>query len=290
MTIEISCEKCGQGYRLKDELAGRKVKCKSCQAVFVVPAKPPAPTRVATTGHGDPVYSYSDATRPTQFELAIGDSQNIERISRHIEQYCGKVENVLHELVSDLVHIDIHYVKPTPHRNYHTLVTSGMSDRPMAAPEQAAEFRYAELMLCLPPEWPVGETYSVLPGQDVNPRHYWPVYVLKLLARFPHQFNTWLWWGHTLPNGDPPEPYADNTGLCCALLLEPVRMAKEFRRLIIDDEKTIHFFAVVPLYQEELQLKLDKGAEALFPGFEKQGVTELLDIKRPNVCKKRSWW
>src|SRR5687767_15165770 len=127
MTILATCDKCGCRYTLKDELAGKKAKCKQCQSVFVIPQPAVQPKPVETTGSGDPVYRYSDAERPTEFEMAIGDSENIQRISEHIEQHCGEVESVLHELVSDLVHIDIHYVKPTPERNYHTLVTSGMS-------------------------------------------------------------------------------------------------------------------------------------------------------------------
>ena len=56
-------------------------------------------------------------------------------------------------MISDLVHIDVHWVQPTPKRPYHTLVTSGMSDKPMTVPAGAEHLRFAELMLCLPPEW-----------------------------------------------------------------------------------------------------------------------------------------
>jgi hypothetical protein len=59
--------------------------------------------------------------------------------------------HLFHELLSDLVHVDIHIVEPTAARNYYTLVTSGMSDRPMAAPEECRECRYAELVISLPP-------------------------------------------------------------------------------------------------------------------------------------------
>jgi len=52
-----------------------------------------------------------------------------------------------------------------------------------------------------------------------------------------------LWSGHTVPNGDPPEPYAPNTKLCGALIAPPV--------------------AVWPLHADEMELKLDKGLEAL---------------------------
>ncbi len=284
MTIAIACETCGCQYKLKDELAGRKVKCKQCQAIFVVPKPPQGPVAVATTGHGDPVYKYTDESKQNPFEMAIGDSENIERISEHIAQHIGPADNVFHELVSDQVHIDIHCVAPSRDRPYHTLVTSGMSDRPMNAPEQVAECQYAELMLSLPPSWPLDEK-SLEDG-----RNYWPIYLLKMLARFPHQYNTWLWWGHTMPNGDPPEPYADNTQLCCALLLSPLRAEEGFSELVISPEKTIHFFSIVPIYQEEMVIKLDQGTEALLPGFDKHSVTELLDVKRVNVCKKKGWW
>jgi Suppressor of fused protein (SUFU) len=92
-----------------------------------------------------------------------------------------------------------------------------------------------------------------------------------------------------MPNGDPAEPYADNTQLCCALLMSPVRFPQEFRQLKIDDDKTILFFSIVPLYKEEMELKLERGTAALFEGFDKYGVNELLDLKRRNVCKK-GWW
>jgi hypothetical protein len=120
---------------------------------------------------GQPVYRHEDRER--DFEMAIGDSENIEKISEHIEQYIGPVASVFHELLSDLVHIDVHIVEPTEERNFYTLVTSGMSDLPMAAPEGAEEFRYAELLIALPPDWPMGDDEW---KQDEN---FWPIWMLK---------------------------------------------------------------------------------------------------------------
>ncbi|MEO1085403.1 MAG: suppressor of fused domain protein, partial [Acidobacteriota bacterium] len=89
---------------------------------------------------GAPIYRHEAQER--DFEAAIGDAEHIERISDHIEEHIGPIASVLHELVSDQVHIDIHVVAPTPERDFYTLVTSGMSERAMAAPEQCADFRY----------------------------------------------------------------------------------------------------------------------------------------------------
>ena len=44
-----------------------------------------------------------------------------------------------------------------------------------------------------------------------TPGGYWPYRMLKELARLPHEFDTFLWKGHTVPNGDPPQPYGPNT-------------------------------------------------------------------------------
>ena len=37
MAININCPKCNKPHKLKDELAGKKIKCVECQEAFVVP-------------------------------------------------------------------------------------------------------------------------------------------------------------------------------------------------------------------------------------------------------------
>ncbi len=228
---------------------------------------------------------YRHEERDGDFELAIGDSENIEKISDHIEAHIGPIENVFHELISDLVHIDVHIVHPTPERPFYTLVTSGMSDKPMHPPAGHEDKRFAELLICLPPDWPMSQE-----AWKQNEEAYWPIYMLKFLARFPHEYQTWLWASHTVPNGDPPAPFASNTQLCCAMILPPLTVGDGFHELRISDEKTIHFFAITPLYRDEMELKLKKGAEALFDGFDAQRVTEILNPARKSVIKKKPWW
>ena len=126
----------------------------------------------------------------------------MQDIDRHIEKHIGKISMVFHEVVSDLVHIDIHQIPPSDERPYWTLVTSGMSDLPMTTPEGREEFAHAELVLCLPKSWKMEQS------DWKDEVHYWPIRWLKVCARFPHEYKTWLCWGHTLPNGDPPAAYA----------------------------------------------------------------------------------
>jgi hypothetical protein len=65
-------------------------------------------------------------------------------------------------------------------------------------------------------------------------RVYWPIRLLKGLGRLPHEYSTFLWYGHTIPNGDPPEPYAEGTNLCCALITPPVLAPDDFELLEFD--------------------------------------------------------
>ena len=190
---------------------------------------------------------------------------------------------VFHEVISDLVHIDVNQIPPTEQRPYWTLVTSGMSDVAMTTPEGAREFACAELMLCLPREWKMHQ------NDWKEETHYWPIRWLKVCARFPHEYKTWLGWGHTLPNGDPPKPYASNTQFCCMLLGIPRTVSKEFWSLRIRADKAIRFYALYPLYQGEVELKLKKGAEYLEQSFDKHKISEVVNIDRTDLSAK-PWW
>src|SRR6185369_17322023 len=171
MSIKLQCRKCEKVYNLRDETAGKSLKCKVCGEPMIVPK-------------GGVILRH--APRKKEFEVAIGDGENIERIGEHIARYVGPVETVFHEIVSDLVHVDVHFVPADGEREYHTLVTSGMSDRPMTVPEGAEDFQFAELVLCRPDTWPLSQ-------KDFNDENnYWPVRWLKQLARFPHEYDTWL--------------------------------------------------------------------------------------------------
>jgi len=230
---------------------------------------------------GSPIYVHNERKKP--FELAFGSSEDIEQVENHIEQYIGKVDMVWHELISDLVHLDVHHIKPTPERNVHTLITTGMSDLPMSAPENAKDFKYAELLITLPAEWSISE------GSFRDEKNYWIVGLLKMLARLPHEYETWLWWGHTVPNGNPPMPYHQSTKFVGAILAPPVTVSADFLTLKCNPDKEVHFFSVIPLYQEEMDLKLKKGMDALFDLFDKNGINEIVDINRKNVATKK-WW
>lgn len=219
--------------------------------------------------------------RERDLEPTGGDPDLVEAVTNHLDQHFGTADlNVWHEIVSDLVHIDVHQVPPGPGREWVTLVTSGMAERAMTVPDDLEYHRHAELVLALPPDWPLGDDAF----EDES--NYWPIRLLKQLARLPHEFDTFLYYGHTVPNGDPPDPYAPSTQLCCALITPPLCAPEGFDELTVGD-RTIHFFGVVALYADEMQLKLDKGMDALIAKLDEGGVTELVDPARPSVASRR---
>lgn len=232
------------------------------------------------SGSGDPILRHGARERP--FEPTGGDADLLGAIDDHLGRcFPGADVTVFHEIVSDLVHVDVHLVPPAGDRAWNTLVTSGMAQRPMAAPEELSDARWAELVLALPPDWPLSQEMFE------DERNYWPVRLLKQLARLPHEYDTWLWFGHSIPNGDPAEPYAPGTGLAGAVLLSPVLTPDEFDELRLDDDRTIHFLAPIPVHAEEMRFKLDHGADALAGLLGSNGVTELVDPARPSFAPRR---
>jgi len=237
---------------------------------------PDIPESTVVSLNGQPIYRHGD---PSPWTPPAGE-ECIEQISEHIERYLGKIETVFHEIMSDAVHIDVHFVKPTNEYPFVRLVTSGMSDLPMTVPNQSKASQFLELMISLPPDWRIDqESFK-------NEEWYWPVRLLKELARLPHKHGTWLGWGHSIPNGDPAQPYAPNTNLCGAIVLPSISVPREFNTLRIDPQKEIAFLAIVPLYNEEMNLKLRRGTDALLERFGKKGVTDVVNLSRPNVAKK----
>ena len=215
-----------------------------------------------------------------EFEPATGDPDLIDGLTEHLERHLGTEGMAFHELVSDLVHIDVLQAGPTDELPFHTLMTCGMSERPMTAPPELPDARYAELMLRLPPDWPMEQ--EAFEDESV----YWPFRMLKMLARFPHEYDTWLGFGHTVPHGDPPEPFAPDTGLSGAIILAPVLGPEGFELAEVGG-RHINVLAVIPLHADELDLKLDKGTDALLDLLDRAELSELLNPGRASVVRRR---
>lgn len=226
---------------------------------------------------GTPIYSYGSLETDT-LQPVIGDTNTLEIIDGHISKFFDDSEiTVFHELVSDLIHVDIYLIKANDKRDYHILLTCGMSSLPMNVPEGFEELAFGEIMILLPDTWPL--EHKDFEDENV----YWPIRQLKELARFPHNYNTWLGFGHTVSNGNPAENMSDNCNFRGSILLQSINLPENFSTIKSDD-KDIHIYSMIPLYEEEMNFKLRKGTGKLLNKFIKNGVTEVVDINRVNTC------
>lgn len=209
---------------------------------------------------------------------------DLDRIENHIGKHVGKIDSALHEIISDDLHIDVAHVKSTWLRRYEVLITMGMSALPMNIPADAAGFSRLELCIVLPKHWPLSSDAF---RSEVN---YWPVRLLKDLARFVHHHHTWFGFGHTVahqPDGDTIAPYADNTALCASVLLPSITLGESFYLLEAPEEQdSIGFMSVIPLHQDELELKMTEGIDPLLDLFDQHKITDYVDPKRPSVINR----
>ena len=182
--------------------------------------------------------------------------EEMEAIEGHIQQYFGDFENVFHELASPDIHVDICVVQPSAERDYYTLVTMGMGAHRMNVPEELAEYKLerAELAIALPKDWNLKQ-------EDMrDERWYWPIRLLKTLARLPIASDTWLGFGHTM---DKEEDFAKDTKLCAAILTGPQDTEDGSEVCILPSGEEVNFYQVIPLYRDELEYKLAHDADAL---------------------------
>ena len=189
-------------------------------------------------------------------DTAFYTEEEMDVVERHISACFGTIENVFHELVSPDIHVDVCMIPPEGERDYVMLVTMGMGARPMNVPEELAEYKLerAELAIALPPDWKLDQESMK------DEKWYWPVRLLKTLARLPITSDTWLGWGHTVDNK---KPFAENTKLCAAVLTEPKNIEENGFICQLPGDRPVNFYQVIPLYREELEYKIKQSAQEL---------------------------
>ncbi len=208
-------------------------------------------------------------------ESVYGDLDLIKAVNDHVVSWIGEPV-ILHEKVSETIHIDIYWVAPSDERPFHTLVTSGMAQEAMKAPKGSDACTHAELVMFLPPDWPMDRI------QD-DDGAFWPIRVMKRLARYPHDFNTWVWLGHTIPMGDsgPVDLPFDSVLLDFPMLLDSSGCA-----LPLPDGRKVMFLGIILLRPEEREFCMANEPDAFMDLVEEQDrLAELLvlDLGRESM-------
>ena len=158
---------------------------------------------------------------------------------------------------------------------YNSVFTLGMSSLPMeGVPDK--EWRFAELVLLLPLDWP-------LELEESN----WPLKWLERLAMFPRRESSWLSLAHTIPNGLPPQPFAPDTNFCAWMFIPPIEFGEKFPRQRLEGGQVLNFWTPVPIYADELALKTNKGANELINRFARDKVSDVFAPNRPSIFAKR---
>ena len=221
----------------------------------------------------DAIWSSTDSREPEVYT-----EDEMSAIEQHIKNTFGEFENVFHELVSPDIHVDICVVPPSEARDYYTLVTMGMGAHRMNVPKELAEYKLerAELAIALPKDWKLDEESLK------DERWYWPIGLLKVLARLPISGDTWLGFGHTM---DKQSPFAENTTLCGALLVGPQDVVWNGGEVCtLPSGEEVNFYQVIPLYRNELKYKLEHDADALLEKM--AGVSFVVNPTRQNAITR----
>lgn len=205
-----------------------------------------------------------------------------KNILEHIEEHLGRLSPLsLQEVVpADDLPLVIHSVPPNPklaklNGKCQALVTNGMSAKPMTVPEGAENFRFAELVVYLPPDWPLNEKALE------DPKHYWPIDWLRRIARWPYQNKTWLGGQYAIiANGEPPAPLGPNVRFTCWLVMaEPL----DFGRMRRSDGSWVVFYGLYPLYSEERDMEKEHGVQHILTLFQKHQFPAFVNLARPNL-------
>lgn len=217
----------------------------------------------------------------SSYKTEVYEPEQLEAVCGFIEQQFGPVQNVFHEIASPDIHVDLHIIGPSSQRPYYTVVTTGMGAHKMRIPRslRSQQLEYAELLICLPPDWEL---------ENSSEQWYWPLRALKVAARLPIMADTWLGWGHTISaTPEMGEPFEQSTQLAASILTHPKSFLSDAQcYYTLPDGRRINFYQIVPLYQQELEYKIDKSAESLCKRISEQlgDAPFVVDIHRKNTC------
>ncbi|MDR1677291.1 MAG: suppressor of fused domain protein, partial [Deltaproteobacteria bacterium] len=178
-----------------------------------------------------------------------------------------------HEIESPDFHLDVYWIKPNVDRNFSILMTNGVSSTPLETPNIKFT-KYIELCMLLPSDWDLTD------DNWKKPENFWPLDLLKTVGRYPSKTNTWLGFGHSMPTGIP----IIGTKFTAIVLIKSKTLSDDFQKIKCG-RNTIEIYTLYPLYLEELNFKIKNGIDALLELYDKEDISDIINIKRKNVCK-----
>lgn len=205
--------------------------------------------------------------------------KELEKVSEYIIQQYGDYELVAHEMVSPDIHCDIVIVNPTEEQPYYKLVTMGAGAYKMNIPKEykSKVCDRAEYVIFLPKDWNL---------KSDKEKDYWPIRMLKTVARLPVRSDDWLFYSHTVNLTEDGSPVAENTQFNSCVLLVSKGKNQFVKPLKLGRGKKVAFYQLYPLYQEELEYKLENSFLDLWDKVDEEELNnQVINIHRKNFCK-----
>jgi len=188
-------------------------------------------------------------------------SSLVEQRESHYVEFLGEMKNqVWHSTDVKTVHVDVYDFLPTEDRKHHVLITGGMSDLRQNIPS-----RYEGLS-------PRAEILAY-----THEPQNWMISVLKGLAEMPSNDDTFLHWGHTVPNGKPMT--AIPSLLTSYFFVPPFLEAEGFGSMFVEED-AVDFLVMVPITEAERAFIKEKGSEAFLDILDAHNFDYIINEKR----------
>lgn len=197
----------------------------------------------------------------------------------HLRSHLGPEVTVLTERSSIDIHLDLIVFPPSPDRTFVTLVTSGMSDVPTTAPD-GGEMPRLELAIAVPLGWPGLDPLAEEPLHDET--NYWPVRLLKAVARIPTGNDSFLAWAHTI--NDIQALYPPSTPFSGAVVGPTYGLSPQIMQFE-SPSGPMRLLAVLPTTPGEMayRVAVPGGGDSLLERFYEAGVSMVVNPARASV-------
>lgn len=179
-----------------------------------------------------------------------------------IEKKLGKTHLLYENIYFPDINLtfDIHWIKATEKKPFITLITVGMSSKPMNISDETKA--YCELMISLPLNFDLD-----------NKENRWVVTELINRVYYPFIYFNYYYNGGIENNF---VPFSSNTDLSGFLLLSPKK------KNIVFLDKIINLYQLIPIYEEEYNYILKNGFNSFKKFLKNEGITlsAVVDISR----------